>query len=101
VAVIGFFLEAIGQILHMIVFAYMIVVVVAAIITWFEPNPYNPLVQILKRLTEPVYRWMRFRFPFVVVAGVDLAPMVMIIFLQFIDLFVVRTLIYFARSLGV
>ena len=49
------FLEAVGGILHIVISAYTWIIIGAAIISWVRPDPYNPIVQLLYRLTEPVY----------------------------------------------
>ena len=83
------FLYAVGSILHQIINLYIWVVIIAALISWVRPDPYNPIVQILYRLTEPAYAFIR-RFIPTVISGIDLAPLILIIGLQFIDLFLVR-----------
>ncbi|MGD9596368.1 YggT family protein [Wolinella succinogenes] len=91
-------IEAIAQILHMILNLYMWVIIIAALISWVRPDPYNPIVQILSRLTEPLYYQLRRKIP-TVFSGIDLAPLIVIIALQFLDLFLVKLLFGLARSL--
>jgi YggT family protein len=88
------FITAIATILHQVITLYIWVVIIAALVSWVRPDPYNPIVQILGRLTEPVYRGIR-RFVPTVIAGVDMAPIILIIGLQFVDLFFVRLLMSF------
>ncbi len=60
------------------------VVIISALITWVNPDPSNPVVQILKRLTEPVYAFIKRYIP-TTVSGIDLSPIIVIfaiIFLQ-------------------
>ena len=76
---------AIGIILHNVIFVYTWVVIISALITFVQPNPYNPVVQTLSRLTNPVYRWIR-RFVPTIFGGVDLAPIFVILILTFLDL---------------
>lgn len=90
--------EAIAQILHMVINIYMWVVIIAALITWVRPDPYNPIVQVLSRLTEPVYGELRRHIP-TNISGIDVAPIIVIIALQFIDLFLVKLLFGLAASL--
>ncbi len=97
--VIATFLQAIAQILHMIISIYIWVIIIAALISWVRPDPYNPIVQTLYRLTEPAYALVR-RFIPTVIGGIDLAPLIIIIALQFIDMFLVRLLMMFAMRLG-
>jgi YggT family protein len=95
---VSILIEAIAQILSMVITIYTWVIIIAALITWVKPDPYNPIVQILSRLTEPVYAWLR-RFIPTVIAGVDIAPIIVIIALQFINLFLVRLLFSLAASI--
>ena len=90
-------IQALAQILHMVINIYIWVVIIAALVSWVRPDPYNPIVQTLYRLTEPVYAWIRRYIP-TVVGGIDLAPLIVIFGLQFIDLFFVKLL--FQLSMG-
>ena len=85
------FIQAIATILHQVITLYIWVVIIAALVSWVRPDPYNPIVQLLGRLTNPVYAFIR-RFIPTVIAGVDMAPIIVILGLQFIDLFFVRLL---------
>ena len=90
-------IEAVAQILHMIINAYIWVVIIAALITWVRPDPYNPIIQVLTRLTEPVYAFIRRYIP-TVIGGIDLAPIIIIFGLQFLDLFAVKLLYSLANA---
>ncbi len=92
------FLEAVANILHMVINIYIWVIIIAALISWVRPDPYNPIVQTLYRLTEPVYAWVRRYIP-TIFGGIDLAPLIVIIALQFIDLFLVKLLLRLAYSI--
>ncbi len=78
-------LVTIIQMLNMVIGLYIWVVIIAALITWVRPDPYNPIVQTLYKLTEPVYSWIRRYIP-TVIGGIDLAPVILILLLQFIQL---------------
>ncbi len=96
--ILSTFVQALAQILHMVISIYIWVVIIAALVSWVRPDPYNPIVQTLYRLTEPVYAWIRRYIP-TVVGGIDLAPLILIIGLQFLDLFLVKLLFELAASL--
>ncbi|MCF6201218.1 MAG: YggT family protein [Hydrogenimonas sp.] len=96
--ILSTFVQALAQILHMVISIYIWVVIIAALVSWVRPDPYNPIVQTLYRLTEPVYVWIRRYIP-TMVGGIDLAPLIVIIGLQFIDLFLVKLLFELASSL--
>ncbi|MBN2964726.1 YggT family protein [Sulfurospirillum sp. T05] len=91
-------IEAIAQILHMVITIYIWVIIIAALITWVRPDPYNPIVQALMRLTQPVYAFIRRYIP-TVIGGIDLAPIIVILGLQFLDLFLVKLLFGLANGL--
>jgi YggT family protein len=81
---------AIGQLIHTVINIYIWVIIIAAFLSFVRPDPYNPIVQTLYRLTEPVFAWVRRKLPFVVLSGIDLSPIVIILGLQFIDTFVMK-----------
>jgi YggT family protein len=54
---------------------YSWVVIIAVLMTWIEPNPYNPVVRFIYSITEPVFEWIREHLP-VVIGGLDLSPIV-------------------------
>jgi YggT family protein len=96
--VLAIFLDSIATLLHSIIFIYILVIVAGAIFSWVNPDPYNPIIQIIRRLTEPVYAYIRYYIP-TTLQGIDFTPIILLMFLQFLDLFVVRVLDYFAQSL--
>ncbi len=96
--VLSTLIEALAQILHMVLNIYIWVVIISALITWVRPDPYSPIVQILRRLTEPVYEFVRKYIP-TMIGGIDLAPIIIILGLQFFDLFAVKLLFSLASGL--
>ncbi|MFT7879564.1 MAG: YggT family protein [Sulfurimonas sp.] len=84
---------AIVQTLHTLITLYIWIVIIAALISFVQPDPRNPIVQILHRLTEPVLSFIRRKLPFVVFSGVDLSPLVVILGLQFLDILMMRSLL--------
>ena len=89
--VLSTLIQALAQILSMVINIYIWVVIIAALISWVRPDPYNPIVQILYKLTEPLYAKIRRVIP-TIIGGVDLTPILVILALKFIDLFVVQLL---------
>lgn len=77
--VIGLF-----AILNNLILLYMWVIIIAAVLTWVRPDPYNPIVQLLYRLTQPAYAFVR-RFIPTVFNGIDLSPLIIIISLQIVQ----------------
>ena len=84
---------AIVQLIHTVLNLYIWIVIIAALLSFVRPDPYNPIVQVLYRLTEPVMSFIRNKMPFVVLSGIDLSPLVVILALQFIDSLMMRAVL--------
>jgi len=95
--VLATLIEAFATILHTLINIYIWVIIIAALISFVRPDPYNPIVQILFRLTNPVYAFIR-KFVPTLIGGIDLAPLIVILALQFVDLFVVKLLFALATN---
>ncbi|MFQ5684870.1 MAG: YggT family protein [Candidatus Binatia bacterium] len=83
-------LTAIAQLLHLGLFVYMWMVIIRAVISWVNPDPYNPIVQFLYRSTEPVLKPVRRALP--IAWGIDFSPLVVILAIMFLDQFFVASL---------
>lgn len=79
-------------ILFSIIFLYKWVVIISALLTWVRPDPHNPIVQMLYRLTEPAYTFIRRYIP-TVFNGIDLAPLILIFALIFLETFLQKVLL--------
>ena len=69
-----------------IISLYKWVIIISALLTWVRPDPNNPIVQMLYRLTEPAYAFVRKYIP-TVFGGMDLAPIILIFGLMFLEIF--------------
>ncbi len=63
---------------------YMWIIIAAALVSWVNPNPYNPIVQFLRRVTEPVLEPIR-RLLGRYQTGIDFSPLVVILIIQFVQ----------------
>jgi len=84
------FFFAIVQLLHTVINVYIWIIIIAAVLSFIRPDPYNQLVQMIYRLTEPAFDFVRKKLPFVVFSGIDLSPIVILLALQFLDVFMMR-----------
>jgi YggT family protein len=89
--VAGNFLDAVARILDIALTAYYWIIIVRAIISWVNPDPWNPIVQFLQRVTEPVLAPIRRILP-TWRWGIDISPLVAILALIFIQQFLVGSL---------
>ena len=74
-------------------------VIIRALISWVNPDPYNPIVQFLYKVTDPLLAPFRRLIPASSI-GLDISPIFALIFIWFIKLFIVRTLFGIALRLG-
>jgi len=81
--------SGLGGIVHSLLTAYIWVVIIGALLSWVRPDPYNPIVQIITRLTEPAYALIRRMMP-TVFNGLDLAPIILIVSLNIIDVLLIN-----------
>jgi len=73
--------QGLGSIILSLINVYVWVIIISALLSFVNPDPYNPVVQFLHRVTQPAYRLVR-RFIRTDFNGIDLAPLVIIIALQ-------------------
>jgi YggT family protein len=71
---------------------YTWVIIAAAVISWVTPNPYNPAVRLLRRLTEPVLAPIRQLLPPWKTFGLDFSPMIVILLIQWVVPVLLRAL---------
>ncbi|HNX98110.1 MAG TPA: YggT family protein [Candidatus Aminicenantes bacterium] len=91
--ILGTFLKATAQLVHTVFQIYILVVIIRSLLSWFGPLPYNPLIQLFRRLTDPLFRLAHRLLPFLVMNGIDLSPIVVLLLLYFADTFVTDTLL--------
>jgi len=72
-----------------VVSLYKWVIIISALLSWVRPDPYNPIVQMLTRLTEPAYALVRKYIP-TVFGGMDISPLIIIFALIFLETFLSR-----------
>jgi YggT family protein len=84
-------LNALAGVLSMVLWLYFWVVVARAVISWVNPDPYNPIVQALYKLTEPVLAPIRRRMGGYGL-GIDFSPLVVILIVYFLQWFLIQTL---------
>jgi len=87
----GNFLGALAAVLNMVLWAYMWIIIARALISWVNPDPWNPIVQFLHRATEPVLGPIRRRLP-TWRWGIDLSPLVVILAIYFVQRALLRSL---------
>ncbi len=96
--IIANFLVAIAKISDIILSIMMWAVIIRALLSWVNPDPYNAIVQLLNKVTEPLLTPIR-RFIPMFNLGIDLSPIIAILIIIFMQTFVVRSLYQIANTL--
>jgi len=78
---LGIAIIQLGGLVTGLINVYIWVLIIAALLSFVNPDPYNPIVQFINRITNPAYTYLR-RFMRTDFNGLDLAPLVLIIGLQ-------------------
>jgi YggT family protein len=86
-------LAATAQVLDVVLSVYYWIIIIRALLSWVNPDPFNPIVQLLQNLTEPVLAPVRKLLPFSLKFSVDLSPLIVLLGLIFLKSFLVRTLL--------
>ena len=89
---------ALANLVNLAIQAYILIIIARAVLSWVNPDPSNPIVRFLYRVTEPVLRPIRDRLP-TLAMGLDLSPVVVLAALWFLDSFLVGSLRDLAVSL--
>ncbi len=90
--IVGNFIAALAKIIDMGLTLYMWIIIGRALISWVNPDPYNPIVRFLYRSTEPVMepirRWLPLRN-----LGIDISPIIVIAAIIFLQSFLLKSMI--------
>ena len=97
--IISNFLQAVAITLDRLLQIYNYVVLVAVLISWVSPDPFNPAVRFLRSATEPVFEWVRRHLPFATVGMMDLSPILVFFAIWFGRMFLVSSLMDLAVRL--
>ena len=81
----------IAQIVNELLWLYTLVIIASVVISWVEASPYNPIVRTIYAMTEPVFDWVREHVP-VILGGLDFSPFIVLIAVQFLQIYLIPTL---------
>jgi YggT family protein len=96
--ILGNIILGIAKVLGVVLNIYLWVIIIRALISWVNPDPYNPIVQFLQRVTEPVLRPLRKLVP-TWKLGIDLSPLIAILIIYFLEIALVNTLVRIGSGL--
>jgi YggT family protein len=85
-SVLGAVIDVVNIVLTMVLW----LVIAAALISWVNPDPRNPIVQFLYRTTEPILRPFRRILPPARTGGIDFSPLLVILLIYFVKSLLTR-----------
>ena len=97
--VLGNIILGIAKVLDVVLNIYMWVVIIRALISWVNPDPYNSIVQALTKVTDPVLNRIRKLVPPYKV-GIDFSPLIAVLIIMFLQYALVNTLYRIGHSMG-
>jgi YggT family protein len=92
------FMIAIAKVLDIVLTIFMWIVIARAVLSWVSPDPYNPIVRFIHKVTEPVLYQIRRRIP-VNFGGIDFSPIIVFLAIIFLQRFVVHSLYGLAQTM--
>ncbi|MEW6543519.1 MAG: YggT family protein [Nitrospirota bacterium] len=93
----GNVLEGLARVADWVLTIYMWVIIARALISWVNPDPWNPIVRFLEQATEPVLAPIRRLLGWRM--GVDLSPVVAILVIIFLQYALVQSLFEMAARM--
>jgi len=97
--VLANFIDAIASILSSVLQIYSWIVLISVLLSWVRADPYNPIVQFIRAMTEPVFSWLRQHVPFAMIGMLDLSPILVFLGLRFMQIFLIQSLHQLAYTL--
>lgn len=91
--VLSNFFSALAQIIDVSLTVLYWLIIIRAVISWVNPDPYNPIVQILYKTTEPILYPIRKILPLGFRLGIDISPIIAFLIIIFLKSFLVRTIL--------
>ena len=89
--VLSNFISAIAEVFDVLLTLLMWVIIIRALLSWVNPDPYNPIVQVLYRVTEPLLSPLRRVAP-TWRMGIDLSPILALLIILFLQKFLIYSL---------
>jgi YggT family protein len=97
--VFGNLMEALAAVINVVLQLLLLVIFVNALLSWVRPDPSNPIVMTLDRISDAVCDPIRRLFP-TVISGIDLAPFIAMLAIWLLQMFLVNTLRDLALRMG-
>jgi YggT family protein len=96
--VFGNLIMALAKVIDIVLTVFMWIIIIRALISWVNPDPYNQIVIVLYRITEPILAPVRRMIPLRNI-GLDFSPIIVLLAIMFLKYFLVETMIQLAQRL--
>ena len=96
--ILGYLLMEVAKVIDIVLLLFMWIVIARAVLSWVNPDPFNPIVRFIHNVTEPVLSPIRTKLP-VNFGGLDLSPIVVFLAIIFFRTFLVSSLDRLSASL--
>ncbi|MBF0328940.1 MAG: YggT family protein [Nitrospirae bacterium] len=96
--IVANFILAAAKVLEVALEAYQWIIIIAALLSWVNPDPYNPIVRFLHAVTDPVLRPIRRKIGYSL-GPIDVSPIIVILAIVFIQRFLISSLVEMAYKL--
>jgi YggT family protein len=97
--VLSNFLVAMARVLDVVLTFMYWLILIRAVISWVNPDPYNSIVQFLYKTTEPILYPIRKILPFSLKFGIDISPIIAFLTIMFLKSFLVSTILDLAAKI--
>jgi len=93
----GLVVMAIGKLLQMVIYIYIVIILIEVVLSWVNPHAYNAVTVLIYSLSTPVLRPARRMIP--PLGGIDLSPLVVLIVLNLLLILLVAPILDSAHAL--
>jgi YggT family protein len=89
--------SALYQVISLVFQIYIFIVIARALVSWVNPDPYNPIVRFLFNVTEPVLTQLRRYLP-LQFSGIDLSPIALLLILSVVQQLLLQIIVQLSRG---
>ena len=95
---VGLLLWSLAELLGLLFNIYMFSILIQVVLSWVNPNAYNPAISLLYSINEPLLAPARRLIP--PLSGLDLSPVVVLLGLQLAKMLLLPPLLAWGQALG-
>jgi len=96
--IFGYFFMALARVLDYVLLFFMLIIFARAVLSWVNPDPYNPIVRFIHSVSEPVLYRIRRTIP-IAFGGIDFSPIIVFLGIVFLREFLVNSILELSRAL--